>query len=184
MLSYYLLMVETDSDKDKVVYIYENFYSFMCYTAGQVLNNHKADVEDSVHNAMIKIIENIDKIDISDAKKAKNLCGIIAKNAAKDYCKLKDNQTLSLEDTASENAESEIDPDEIVIGKDTYALVLKALHSLDEKYRDVCILKYVHEYKEKEIASLLNISPNTVSVRIYRGKQMLREAVRGEGAHV
>lgn len=184
MLSYYLLMVETDSDKDKVVYIYENFYSFMCYTAGQVLNNHKADVEDSVHNAMIKIIENIDKIDISDAKKAKNLCGIIAKNMAKDHLKLKDNQILSLEDVSNENTESTFDTEDIVIGKDTYSVVLKALNSLDEKYRDVCVLKYFHEYKEREIAALLNIPPNTVSVRIHRGKQILREAIKEEGIHV
>ena len=88
MISYYLSIVETEEDKEKVVFIYENFYSFMCYTAGQILNHNKHDVEDAVHNAMIKLIENIDVIDLSDKQRAKNLCGIVAKNKAKDHCRL------------------------------------------------------------------------------------------------
>lgn len=88
MISFYLSIIETEEDKDKVVFIYENFYSFMCYTAGQVLGQGKPEVEDAVHNAMLKIIERLDMIDITDEIKVKNLCGIIAKNIAKDHLKL------------------------------------------------------------------------------------------------
>ena len=184
MIAYYLSIVETDEDREKVLFIYENYYSFMCYTAGQVLGHNKQDVEDAVHNAMLKLIENIDIIDLSDKQKAKNLCGIVAKNIAKDHCKYKDNQSLSLEDMICETTEEENSPSEIVIRKDTYDIILKALHSLDDKYRDICIMKYVHQYKEREIALLLNLTPNTVSIRIYRGKQILREALRKENLHV
>ena len=184
MITYYLSIVETEKDKEKVVFIYENFYSFMCYTAGQILNHNKHDVEDAVHNAMIKLIENIDVIDLSDKQRAKNLCGIVAKNKAKDHCRLKENQTLSLDDTLYDVIEDDSNPDEIIIRKDTYDIVLKAIYALDEKYRDVCILKYIHEYKEREIALILDLSPKTVSTRIYRGKQILREKLRKESLHV
>ena len=184
MISYYLSIVETEEDKEKVVLIYENFYSFMCYTAGQILNHNKHDVEDAVHNAMIKLIENIDVIDLSDKQRAKNLCGIVAKNKAKDHCRLKENQTHSLDDTLYDVIEDDSNPDEIIIRKDTYDIVLKAIYALDETYRDVCILKYIHEYKEREIALILDLSPKTVSTRIYRGKQILREKLRKESLHV
>ncbi len=184
MISYYLSIVETKEDKDKVVFIYENFYSFMSYTAGQVLKHNKQDVEDSVHSAMIKLIENIDLVDLSDIHRAKNLCGIVAKNKAKDHCRLKENQTLSLDDVFYCVNEEETNPSEIIIKKDTYDVVLKAIYELDEKYRDVCILKYIHEYKEREIALLLDLSPKTVSTRIFRGKQILREVLRKEELHV
>ena len=125
MISFYLSIVETDEDREKVIFIYENFYSFMCYTAGQVLNHNKYDVEDTVHNAMLKIIENIDVIDLSDKQRAKHLCGIVAKNKAKDHCKLKKNQTLSLDDTLYEVIEDDSNPSELIICKDTYDIVLK-----------------------------------------------------------
>lgn len=75
-------------------------------------------------------------------------------------------------------------PEDIVITKDTYNTVMNAINSLNEKYRDVCILKYVNQLKEREIAEILNISPKNVNVRIFRGKQLLREALRKEGMHV
>lgn len=74
--------------------------------------------------------------------------------------------------------------DEIVIKGDTYEIILRAIRALDERYRDVCILKYVHGYKEREVAELLNISAGTVSTRIFRAKQILREELRGESIYV
>ena len=183
MLSFYLSIVETDKDKEKVVFIYENYYSFMCYTAGQVLNHNKYDVEDAVHNAMLKLIENLDAIDFSDPQKTKNLCGIVAKNMARDFLKRKENQNVPLEDEVREASAVENDPGDILLKKNTYDIILRELHSLDDKYRDVCILKYVHELKEREIAALLDINTKTVSTRIFRVKQILRDSIRKEAVH-
>ena len=48
----------------------------------------------------------------------------------------------------------------------------------------VCLLKYVNELKEREISKILDIPLKTVNSRIYRGKQILREALRKESCHV
>ncbi len=184
MIAYYLSIVETEEERDKVIFIYEHFHAFMCYTAGQVLRGNIHDIEDTVHDAMIKIIDNIDLIDLSDKRRARNLCGIVAKNKAKDRCKLKANQTISYEDLLHEQSKPEDDPDEIVINKDTYRVIINTLRSLDDRYRDICMLKYVHQLKEREIALILDITPKTVSTRIFRGKQLLREALRKENLHV
>ncbi len=183
MLEFYLSIVNSESDKKKVEYIYENYYSFMCYAAGCILKHNKFDVEDTVHNAMMKIIENIDIIDISDKRKVKNLCGIIARNKAIDHLRRKDNQMIPLDDSIVNDETDETSPEKIIISKETFEKVLNAVESLDEKYRDVCILKYVHQLKDKEIGLLLDLNEKTVSTRIYRGKQMVKEALRKEGLH-
>ena len=183
MISFYLSIVETEEQKNKVIFIYENFFSYMSFKANQVLKN-KDDVEDVVHESMLKIIENIDIIDLSDVSRARSLCGMIAKNKAIDHCKLKDNQSISLEETITEAPLEDSSPEEIVIKEEMYNILLSAFHSLDDRYRDPCILKFLYNYKEREIALLLDLPPNTVSTRIYRGKQILREALRKENFHV
>ena len=66
-----------------------------------------------------------------------------------------------------------------VVGGD----ILDAIKSLPELYRDACVLKYVHGYKEKEVAELLGLPERTASTRIHRGKMLLREVLRKEGYH-
>lgn len=184
MLEFYLSMVKTEEDANKVIFIYNNFYSSMAYAAGLILNHNKHDVEDVVHSAMIKLIENISIIDLSDVYRAKNLCKRVARNKAIDFCKKRDNQTISFDEAIAENIESDNNPVDIVINKDIYEIILHKIETLDDKYRDICSLKYINNLKEREIALLLDMSPKTVSTRIFRGKQLLREALRKENIYV
>jgi RNA polymerase sigma-70 factor (ECF subfamily) len=57
---------------------------------------------------------------------------------------------------------------------DEYNLELKeALSFLDEKYRMVVILFYLHEFETKEIAQILNISKTAVTTRLQRARKKL-----------
>lgn len=51
---------------------------------------------------------------------------------------------------------------------------------LDEKYRLVFELRYLHELTDKEIAGILEISPKTANVRIYRARKKLQELLKRE----
>lgn len=55
------------------------------------------------------------------------------------------------------------------------ALLRNAIESLEDDYREVVYLRFVEDLEIMEIASLLNISANLVSVRINRGKKKLQE---------
>lgn len=48
------------------------------------------------------------------------------------------------------------------------------LNTLDEKYRIVAMLFYVEGFKTKEIAQILEISEETVRVRLSRARRMMR----------
>lgn len=54
----------------------------------------------------------------------------------------------------------------------------EAMNNLNEKYRDVILLRHVDGFSPKEIAKMLDKSENAVSVRIHRGLILLRELLK------
>lgn len=55
--------------------------------------------------------------------------------------------------------------------------VNEALESLDKKYRDVLLLRYVEEKDYAQISDILQIPPGSVATLIHRGKIALRKAL-------
>lgn len=54
------------------------------------------------------------------------------------------------------------------------SIALEMLHSIEEPYQTALILRYVDDLQPREIAELLEVSPNVVSVRLHRGLEKLR----------
>ncbi len=50
---------------------------------------------------------------------------------------------------------------------------LEAMNSLDEKYRMIMMLHYVHGFKAAEISSMLHIPASTVRTRLLRGRNQM-----------
>lgn len=57
---------------------------------------------------------------------------------------------------------------------------LSLLAQLDEAYRTVITMRFLDGLSPKEIAAVLNVSENVVSVRIHRGIERLRKGIRGD----
>ena len=72
---------------------------------------------------------------------------------------------------------------DIVINEESYEIILKAIDNLSDTYQLVCKLKYINGLKEREIAEVLDLPAKTVSLRIFRGKQILRESLKKEQLH-
>lgn len=68
----------------------------------------------------------------------------------------------------------EMERTENVFEKD---LALKVIDQLEEKYKDVLILRFVEDMSIKEIAKVMHQNENNISVRIHRGLQKLKEAL-------
>ena len=54
-------------------------------------------------------------------------------------------------------------------------LAMKTIGQLDEKYREVVLMKYVDELSLKEISDIIGESENNISVRLHRGIKQLKE---------
>ena len=62
--------------------------------------------------------------------------------------------------------------------EDGYQKLIECIHALGDTYREVCDLKFVSGYREREIAEILGISEKNVSVRIFRGRRKLIEMLK------
>lgn len=68
-----------------------------------------------------------------------------------------------------------------ILFKDSGSSSLYELVSeLPAKYSTVLYLRYYEEYKVKEIAKILHITPNLVSARIARAKKMIKQELLKE----
>lgn len=179
MIEILLAAVETDEDREKVLHIYNNYYRLMSYIINIFVDNPE-DVADLTQDCMLRIIDNLDIIDVSDKSRAKGLFATIARNAAAVFLKQKQNKEIEYNDEIYNSFASEENIEDYVISNDTYQKILNAINTLPDVYKDVCRLKYVFNYREKEIALLLDLSQATVNQRIFRGKQELRYLIRKE----
>ena len=62
----------------------------------------------------------------------------------------------------------------VLIGGQSNAVGLTPKDTLDEKYREPAILRFIKEYEYNEIAQELNLELNTVKTRLKRAKEILK----------
>ena len=167
----YLQTIDDSSDKVKFERLYLHYQAFMYRIAYHILKN-KQDAEDAVHNAILSIAKNIEKIEDPISRRTQGYIFIIVERKAIDLYrerKLKECDELS---------ESKIGisyplPDE-------HDLVW-CITQLPPRYRQVIFLKYSHGYSVKEIADILGISHAAASKLDQRAKKKLEEICREEG---
>lgn len=104
----------------------------------------------------------------------------IAQNTALDhYRKLRTNLSPVNNPEPLESNIGAVDlaqsPEERLITHQTFDNLLKAIKSLDVKYRKVAELRFIHEFAYEEIAKELNLPLNTVRTRINRAKKLLND---------
>ena len=71
-----------------------------------------------------------------------------------------------------EPADESRDPDAMV--REEMKKAVELVHALEESYASVITMRYIDQLSLREIADILKISENVVSVRIHRGLKQLR----------
>ena len=74
----------------------------------------------------------------------------------------------------------EDDNEKRILGKE----VLMLIEELDESHRIIIVMRFIDELSPKEIANILETSENSVSVRLHRGVQKLRELAQNKNLSV
>ena len=65
--------------------------------------------------------------------------------------------------------------------QDEYDYLVSLIRALPESYRRILELKCVEEESNQEIARRMGLKESTVSMRVLRGRKMLREQLEKEG---
>lgn len=132
-------------------------------------NQH--DVEDIMQNTILKVYENIEQL--NNAQYFESWVTTIFINECRKVYRQK--QRLSyIHIDQTESAQ---------IGLERLH-IFEGLEKLEEKYKEVIILKYISGYTQEEIGHMLDLPIGTVKTRIYRGLRMMRaDMVKGGGYH-
>ena len=182
LLSYYLSTIESEKEKDLFTDLYKKYQRYMYYIAYNILYDSSAS-ENIVHDAFIRIIENINKFDLSDERKTKGLLGIIVSGLAKNEYRRRNK--IELFDEFPETLEYvSVTLEEQIIGQDQYNHLIKQIKELDDIYLDVLLLKVVYGMPNAEVSSFLGITEETVRQRYRRGKGKLKQSIAREGFEV
>lgn len=177
----YLMMIESQEDKDKFEFLYDEYRFLMYRIADEILHNAELS-EDVVHDSFIKIAKNMDKIKDVKSKETKNYIIVITKNTALDaYRKIAKRRENEISVNEIEDFESLAISQNIDLHKESKSenKVEKVIRNMDEKYKSVFLLKYVNGLSYKEIAESLNISEEAVRKRISRGKDIIQKGLEG-----
>ena len=132
---------------------------------------------DIMQDTMLKAITTIDKFNGSCSIKT-YLCTIV-KNNYFNYLKRAENRGIPLDDTVQTADGTSFE--ESLDDKDSALQIHKALHRLDEPYREIFSLRVFAELKFSDIAAVFGQSENWARVMFYRAKKKLLEMLKEDG---
>lgn len=115
---------------------------------------------------------------ISQGNKVENMKAFVfrvARNSVTDYIK---KRKPVYEHTLQENVTENIPFRGTAEEAAEVSLALEHMRELEESYRDVLIMRFVENLSVKEIAAILDERENTVSVRINRALEKLRDRLQ------
>jgi len=174
-----LFTFASESDRNKFECIYEKYKRLMWTKAFDILKDH-ALAEDAVSEAFIRAYKNLHKIGEPDSPQTASFLVTIVKNVAINIYN-REKRVTSI-DIAEHDEADDFNLEEQVASKDEAGLAIKLIDQLREELKAVFLLKYAHDLPHKEIARVLGITENNVTVRLHRAKTKLLKLAAKEVA--
>jgi len=152
--------------KDKVLQLYD-LYAENVYRLAYSYTGSAADAQDIVQNVFLKLLQK--NIKISEDKEKAYLMQMVV-NACRDHLRA---ASIRKNVPYEEYLASERDN---LPGEESD--LLHSLSLLPDNYRAVIHLHYYEGYTLKEISEILKLSVSAVSMRLTRGREMLKELMK------
>jgi len=165
-----LLTFASENERHKFEYIYEKYKRLLWTKAFDILKDH-ALAEDAVSEAFIRAYKNLHKIGDADSPQTISFLVVIAKNVAINMYNRQKRVTPI--DLAEHDEADDYNMEEEIEIKDEADNAMQLVDQLREELKAVFLLKYAHDLPHKEIARLLGITENNVTVRLHRAKAKL-----------
>lgn len=157
-------------------------YGEKIYAIALKITQNRHDAEDVLDSVMINVMKNINKFSGKPRNETDAQIVIYSRNEAinlyrKKKRRLENEVALSDFDEDSDDtvADGSFETERIVINEETTETVRKYLTKLPPEYEEILRLVYKYGYSHAEIATLLHISENAVTMKVYRAKKKLKE---------
>ncbi|MFZ5391793.1 MAG: RNA polymerase sigma factor [Patescibacteria group bacterium] len=164
-------------DQNNFGYLIERYEQKLLRYIRRLSNINMETAEDILQETFIKVYKNLNGYDQS--MKFSSWIYRIAHNEVINYFRKNKNMgtMISLDEenglinilTSAEKTEKN------AIDGELNKKMTKVLNMLDDKYKDILILKYLEEKDYQEISDILQIPTNTVGTLIHRGKAELKK---------
>ena len=149
-------------------------HSQMLYRTAYSLLDNAADSEDVLQNIFLRLLRNGLPPDLK--RNAKGYFYRAAVNVSLDTIRSrKRREVRNLPQTTS------APPTDTEMVEETHRRLAEGLAELDPQAAQILILKYVHRYKESDIARLLGISRGAIAMRLLRSRFRLKQLMQESG---
>ncbi|MCL1975517.1 MAG: RNA polymerase sigma factor [Firmicutes bacterium] len=172
------LTFTSEDEKRKFERLFDKYQRLLMHKAYGILGDY-ALAEDAVSEAYIRIYKNLQKIEDIDSPRTVSFVVTIVKNTALTILEKRKKYVLPPDDLEDVNDGADIEG--MVLSGVITEEMLKLVDELKEDLRAPFLLKYAHDLSHKQIAALLQISENNVTVRIHRAKNKLAQLFREAG---
>lgn len=166
-------MIDNEEERSKFEALYFKYRQLMFQVANDILKDDYL-AEDAVHKAFEKIMKNLDKIHDVECPKTKGFIVIVVKHVAIDFYRKRKRENIVELNENEGIREYVLNVEQVVIDKIEHPLT-RAILLLPHHYSEIILLKYSHNYTERQIADLLGLSEENAKKRLQRAKKKLRE---------
>ena len=179
----FLLAFEEERIRSKLEEIYLCYHKELFILAYEILKDYQ-EAEDVIHNAIIKLSNNLEKISDIKCKKTRSYLIIIVRNLSYDaYNNKKRITSIPFDEINQLPIKDEINLDEHMLKIEKTKEIAEKLNMVHPPYADIITLRYYNELSISETSKLLNITENNASVRINRAIKALKRII-GEGGEL
>jgi len=179
MLILYVSMFNSESDRQNFADFYQRV-KLRCFHVAIGITKDKGLAEDALHNGFEKLLSIKESFFALPCNKQESLIVVIVKNKAIDLMRKEKKTTVGLDEAAEEVIADDSDIVMDYENNESFERLVGYIKALPEIYQIVFELKYLHGFSISEIAGLLDLSKNTVTVRLNRARNKLIEMIRGD----
>lgn len=187
MLTFYLTLIDDESDKRSFERLYHSYRKQMLSVARSVLPND-AEAEDIVHDVFVKVASRYMSTikNLPQEEDVRNYLLKATKNTALNHIKKRARDSVSLNTVLefhvgiSEDLTDEQFMEKI-FAKLEHEKLINALCALDTKYQEVIYYHFVLEMSIPKVAEVLNRKQGTVKMQLVRGKKLLLSQLGYDG---
>ena len=186
---FYSLLYELDEEGQECVHrIFEQYKNLIYKIAYQILRKPQ-DAEDTLDEVMINVIRNIDHFQNAEPDAVIAQLVVYSRNAAINQYRKNRRRNKRITALTYENEEDTTDieypdPDqnveEIILSKETAEIVRKHIIKLPIQMQEAIELVYGFGYSNVEAARVLHITPNAVTLRLFKARKRLMKKIGGE----
>ena len=176
----FLLSEHIPDNNDKIGILYQKFAHSIWYVAMSYMKDDQL-AEDIVQETFLRLTTCPEKVGRIETSQTRRFLFTIAKHCCIDLLRHQSRHGESAyEEYMDFEAPSNQEPPlEHLVMQETMEDIRRALERMPERYQTPLELRLVYGFTNKEIAALLNISPNLVGVQLLRARGMIKKFLKG-----